>query len=89
MTEDEYQATLIANRAFGFLQVRQHTRALAEALGLPSDCMEPPREWPHRPQRLEPFDKMARDFRASVRASFGIMRPEAYASLATAAAGVA
>jgi hypothetical protein len=51
MTEDMYQAVIIAERAFGKIQVRQLTRKLATDLGLPADCMEPPKDPKPRPPR--------------------------------------
>lgn len=44
MTEDQYQAVIIAEREFGKIQVRQLTRKLATDLGLQPDCMEPPKD---------------------------------------------
>lgn len=44
MTESEYQDAVRVERLFGLMQVRWHTRKLAADLGLPVDCMEPPKD---------------------------------------------
>jgi hypothetical protein len=41
MTQDEYEATISAERTFGRIQVHQQFRALARELGLPADCSLP------------------------------------------------
>jgi hypothetical protein len=73
MTETQYQAVLYAERIFGRIQVRSHTRKLAVDLGLPADCMEAPagRPWP----------RMVAQIRAAHRIGFGIMPPDAYVNV--------
>jgi hypothetical protein len=92
MTEDKYQAVIIAERAFGKIQVRQHSRKLARDLGLPADCMEPPtRRSPGRPRwiddRLDRFDQETKR-QVRLEAHYDITLPRAGDPVNLAATGV-
>lgn len=86
MTPEQYAAAIIANRLFGRLQVRQHSRKLATEYGFPEQILDPP---PRRdPRDVSFFDDataIRRDWLLGHYAAAQVMDPRSFVTVTSVA----